>query len=484
VNFQMNFQSLIQLIQQHLTVSLFLVAVAFFGLRLLIARHGIYAWYYLVIAAALTGSFISDHPAYFYVFLLGGATAFAEIISKFSSEPLKALKTPHAFVYHLLNGGIAVFALKVIYLYSPADAPPLDQLKNVVIAGLGSMLMMRSKLFNIKVSGEDVSFGPEQIVKIFFRFMEDAIDRVRARYRIDFVKKTLGNINFSSVYEYSLTMLLAAQALDKDRKEACKQEIIKINSGEPNDIQLRSYMLGFTLMNEMGEDYVTELFGKPETHWLISAPKPAEKTDGVFPQIVNVNNAALSALPFFGKKEASVPYFAYGSSMCERKFLERLVWKDEEKSQFKEMHPRAVELRGYRLAFNKQREDGMPGEGAPNLVPAPDESVEGVLYQLPQVAADFLSKTEKGYHSIIVKIQVEGKDIEAMAYEADAESSNDGLKPTKEMLDVMKEGAREHQLSETYISKLDNYETLPTDYAPVPSSNSLIVQSGNSGATM
>jgi hypothetical protein len=477
-----------ELARGNVGVCIVIGVVALAGLRLLVLTQGVYVLYYFVIAAAVVGSVVSDQPAYFYVFLLGGATAFAEIISKFSSEPLKALKTPHAFVYHVLNGGIAVFALKVIYLYGAANATQLDQVKNVVVAGLGSMLIMRSKLFNIKVSGEDVSFGPEQIIKIFFRFMEDAIDRVRARYRIEFVKDTLKNIHFDSVYEYSLTMLSAAQALDEDRKEACRQKIMDIRTGETQDVQLRSYTLGFILMNEMGEDYVTELFSEPEDRerWQISAPTPDVKKDSVFPQIVKVNNNALSALPFFGKKDERLPYFAYGSSMCERKFIERLGWKEEEKEQLKEMAPRAAVLNGYRLAFNKQPEDGLPGEGAPNLVPDANAKVEGVLYQLPRVAVDFLGKTEKGYHEAKYKVQADGKEVEAMVYVADAEGADENLKPTKELLDVMKEGASDHQLSGDYVAQLAAYETLSpsADAEPLLIPDPLADVHSNGGATI
>ncbi|HYG08789.1 MAG TPA: gamma-glutamylcyclotransferase family protein, partial [Pyrinomonadaceae bacterium] len=195
-------------------------------------------------------------------------------------------------------------------------------------------------------------------------------------------------------------------------------------------------------------------------------------------------NAALSTLPFFHKKEESLPYFAYGSSMCTRKFLERLGWKEEEKSLYKDMSPRAAELHGYRLAFNKKPEGDVPGEGAPNLVPAANEKVEGVLYELPQVAADFLSKTEKGYHSIKVKVLVGGKEVDAMTYVADAESSVEGLKPAKEFLDLIKEGAREHQLSAAYLQQLDSYETLPTSFMPVPDSASINTQTDAGGQTM
>ena len=160
--------------------TIFILAMAF-------QKWGFYTWYFIVVLLALAGSLLSREKLYFYAFLLGACTAFAEIIGKFSDEPIKSLRTPHALFYHLLNGAIAVFALKVLFVYGVAHETELEQLKVVVAAGLGSMLIMRSKLFNIKVGGEDISFGPEQIIKVFFQFMEAAIDRspsaVQSRFR-------------------------------------------------------------------------------------------------------------------------------------------------------------------------------------------------------------------------------------------------------------------------------------------------------------
>ena len=41
-------------------------------------------------------------------------TAFAEIIQKFRDEPLEALSTWQALLYHALNGVIAMFTLQVL----------------------------------------------------------------------------------------------------------------------------------------------------------------------------------------------------------------------------------------------------------------------------------------------------------------------------------------------------------------------------------
>ena len=251
----MNIDEISQFIGMHGALLFWLGIGTFVGLVALVQNFRVYAWYLIVLLAALVGSILIQDLLYFYAFVLGMLTAFAEILGKFSDEPIKSLGTPHAVFYHLLNGLIAAFALKVLVLYNVPSSEPIDQLKVVTIAGVGSMLAMRSKLFNIKVAGEDVSFGPEQIIKVFLNFMQSAIDRVRAQSRVDFVKSKLDNINFDAVYDYSLTMLEAAQALaDKDKKELL-EGIPKLKSGEPTDKQLKSYRLGFLLLNKMGEDF-------------------------------------------------------------------------------------------------------------------------------------------------------------------------------------------------------------------------------------
>src|SRR5205085_12136998 len=194
MNSIMNLNPISGFFTEHYLVTAILVVFLFgFGVNVVTYLHeklNFYIWYFVAILIVLIWALKTtalnpdpkldvDHLLYFYAFMLGMTTAFAEIIGKFSDEPIKSLRTPHALFYHLLNGAISAFALFVLKTFGtepPANSQ--DKLKLVLIAGLGAMFVMRSKLFNLKIGGQDVALGPEQLINVFFNFMEDAIDRV------------------------------------------------------------------------------------------------------------------------------------------------------------------------------------------------------------------------------------------------------------------------------------------------------------------
>ena len=427
------------------------VTLAFFGLGAMVAvkeRIGFYFWYLVVMLLGFAAAFLTNNQLYFYCFMLGMLTAFAEFIGKFSDEPLKSLSTPHALLYHLFNGVVAALALKFLLIFGSPITTPVEQLKVVMVAGLGSMVMMRSKLFNLKVGGEDVAFGPDQIVKVFFRFMEAAIDRVRAQSRVEFVKEKLKDIDFDAVYDYCNTMLDAAQALDTTEKDKAKKAMKDIRTGEIKDKQLRSYSLGFLLLNQMGEDFVSRLFDNAPPEWKIRAPIPEKKEERL-----------LDKIPILGSKAQTVLFMAYGSNMSSRRFRERLGWLDVEETKFAEITaPKKATLTGYRLEFNKPHGESPDPEGLANIVEDQNAAVEGVVYQLTQPALEYLDVIETGYKRKQVSVTVNAKNDNAMAYVA--ETTREGLKPTKALIEMLVEGAREHGLDESYIEKLQSRQTL------------------------
>lgn len=428
------------------------IVAALFGFSILSAiaqTYGVITWYFITLVVAMIFAWVSGGLLYAYAFALGMVTAFAEIIGTFSDEPIKALKTPHALFYHLLNGAIAAFALRVLFLNDVPMTMPLDQLKVVLAAGLGSMLVMRSKLFNIKVGDEDVAFGPEQIIKVFFRYMQEAIDRVRAQSRIEFVTARMNNVDFKKVYDYSITMLQSSQVLEKDHLDALKAEIEKIRDGDPEDTQLKSYRLGFILQKRMGEDFVNKLFEKTVNEWMIRAPVAETKKDEGL--------GLVAKFPFLAKKEDTVNYFAYGSSMSTRRFSERLGWSDSNVAQWiPTTRPRKCDLKGYRLIFNKPDSTNSLA-GTANIIKDEKGNVEGVLYQLTKAAVDFLDRSEGGYRRESIKVLLDGTEEQALTYIAT--STQDGLKPTKEYLDLVVQGGKEHGLRQTYIAELEKTDT-------------------------
>jgi len=427
---------IIQLIRDHYGITI-VVALSTLGLiSHAVEKYRVYAWYAITIAVAWILFAMNGDMLYFYAFLLGMATAFAEIISKFTDEPIKALSAIQALCYHLLNGLMSAFALRVLYLYQQ-PVTPLDRLKAVVIAGLGAMLLLRSKLFNVKVGGEDVSFGPEQIVKVFFRYMEFAIDRIRAQARIQFVRKKLDNIDFERVCEYTRSMLGAAQALGEKDMEEIGKSFDDIGHSK-NSLQLKSYEMGFILLNRMGEDFVSELFDNPPIEWRIKAPEPDQ---GILSGLLPTKD---------------VLYFAYGSNMCSRRLLERLGWG---RSDVQDLKARRAVLPNYTLAFEKTTEN--PGEGLVNARMEKDSRIEGVLYRLPALALSFIEQNERGYLRREVQVQAEGDKKMVGAQTYFAESVADGLTPTTEYLKTLIDGAVEHSLSDAYISGLKAAEKQP-----------------------
>src|SRR5262249_18648306 len=162
----------------------------------LVMQGSFYAWYFLVLCAVMAFSLALGHTLACYVFVLGGLAGLAEFIGKFKDEPIKALRTGQALTYLAFNGLIAVFAYPPMVAYHTSPATLLDQIKVVVISGLGSMLIMRSRLFNVKIGNEVYTFGPDQIVKVYLRFMERAIDRVRAEDRYKWVAEVMEGVDF------------------------------------------------------------------------------------------------------------------------------------------------------------------------------------------------------------------------------------------------------------------------------------------------
>jgi hypothetical protein len=486
----MNFSRIAVWMDTNPISTIFLLAAGFLVSVVLFRKYRYFVWYGAVLVGAFLGAVYAQNVLYFYTFALGMITAFAEIIGKFSDEPLKSLNTPQALFYHLSNGLIAAFALKVLYLYNVPHEVPLDQLKIVLAAGLGSMLIMRSKLFNLKLrakdgteTGEDISFGPEQIIKVFFRFMERAIDRVRAQSRIEFVKASLDNVDFDKVCDYSLTMLKSApQLLSAEERQSVEEELAKmradkalqdqlaaleaslqkLSADEQKDAadkimkmreevshacQLKSYRLGFLLLDKMGENFVSTTFQNLSADYRLRAD--LESTSSTF----------FSNLPFISSEPKTVAYLAYGSSMATREFSRKLGWQASDVMKFiQTVSPKKAVIKNYRVEFNKPARQN-PREGYTNLVPDDSVSAEGVVYQLPPAALEFLDKNQPGYRREKITVVVDGRPMETQAYVAT--ETRLGLKPSLNYLSIVVEGAREHHLSTAYIDSLAKTEALP-----------------------
>ncbi|MCP4344173.1 MAG: hypothetical protein GY795_01435 [Desulfobacterales bacterium] len=186
--------------------------------------------------------------------------AIAELFSKFKDEPLYILKKLPAWFYILMNISISCICLYILTqttLFDTADQ--LEGIKASVTAGLGSVVLMRSKFLKVNVNGKETAIGPEFIINVCLETLERAIDRDRACIRKDLVEKCMADIDYEKALEYTITTMIASSQTTSPQttKELMEraEDIEKITG----DIE-KSFALGYLVLDNMGEKFLSSLF--------------------------------------------------------------------------------------------------------------------------------------------------------------------------------------------------------------------------------
>jgi gamma-glutamylcyclotransferase (GGCT)/AIG2-like uncharacterized protein YtfP len=141
-----------------------------------------------------------------------------------------------------------------------------------------------------------------------------------------------------------------------------------------------------------------------------------------------------------------VKYFAYGSNMSGPVM-------DAACAEHRFLGP--ARLPGYRFAF--LRRSVRTGTGVADIIPDPDGSVLGALYELEQDRLEPLDRKESlgsGYeHLDVVVLTSDGISHRAMAYSVIAKEPAE-VRPSLAYVQGLVQGARERSLPEDYIASL------------------------------
>jgi len=118
---------------------------------------------------------------------------------------------------------------------------------------------------------------------------------------------------------------------------------------------------------------------------------------------------------------------------------------------------RRGKIRNHKLVFNKPCRYG----GCANIEPCEGSEVEGVLYLIPYHDLQKLD-TYEGYphHYDRRKIIVDTEEGPIKAWVYIAARTKPGLKPSKEYMQYLVNGAKQHNLSQKHIQFLENIEIL------------------------
>lgn len=199
------------------------------------------------------------------VIILGLAVGVAELVSRYRDEPLRALITMPGFLYVFLNAGAAALALAMIRAFNwtfgaSAEAGSTDAVRwwQVLVAGLGTMGLFRSSLFNVRVGDQDIPVGPSSILQIVLGAADRAVDRLRAEARSAVVSRTMAGVSFAKAYmalpAYCMALM---QNLPKEEQVELSRHVEALKNISVDD-DVQALLLGLALMNVVGEDVLKD----------------------------------------------------------------------------------------------------------------------------------------------------------------------------------------------------------------------------------
>jgi hypothetical protein len=213
----------------------------------------------------------ADQHAWFVVLaaMLGATAGASELISRYRDEPLSAVASRAGMAYVGVNASVSALTYGLLTEYSSSLLPALasDRLLTSVVAGFGSMAVLRSKFFTLRTSsGEDIAVGPDAVVSAFLDAADRGVDRARAARRIALVFEYAQAATHPEKGRDFLEISIAAfQNLNKEQKVAFVQRLNAITaSGYPARLQLQA--ICYELLSLTGEDNFRDLMANLETY--------------------------------------------------------------------------------------------------------------------------------------------------------------------------------------------------------------------------
>lgn len=239
---------------QYPFITLFIVIAALAYLSVIVARaFGVE----LRIPEPVRAFFAVHHVYLLLTVIFGALVGASEITSRYRDEPFLAIVSLPGRVYITFNGLVSASSYFLLIHYKDKIFPGLGQdlLLTSMAAGFGSMVIMRSKLFNFKTeNGESYSVGPDAIVSTLLSTVDRNIDRYRSFDRQALVYKETTRIGKPSEAPVFLRTFLASyQNLSDREKTELNKTIDDILKRTDLDDNLKLMAISFGFLNISGD---------------------------------------------------------------------------------------------------------------------------------------------------------------------------------------------------------------------------------------
>lgn len=205
--------------------------------------------------------------AYGLATAIGGIVAAAELVSRYRDAPMSAVTSRGGVAYVLFNGGVAFLGMYLIrnvfpfphddLALPPADVPTLAQ--QVIAAGLGAMVVLRSAVVTVRSGSTDVPIGPAAVVEIFRTALDRDVDRARAGPRAQDIRRIMGDVSFVRAYKPLRDIAISLlQNVSPDEAARLRERISALASETGRSDSDKAMELGLILAGSVGFAAVEE----------------------------------------------------------------------------------------------------------------------------------------------------------------------------------------------------------------------------------
>jgi hypothetical protein len=190
--------------------------------------------------------------SYAFVAAIGACTGAIELIGRYKDAPVRALRTNGAIVYVIINIVAAIIGLYLLRHLGAGMIATTDQdartIYEIMIAGLGSLVFLRSSVFKVKLNDTEVSIGPALLLDILLSASDREVDRRRGADRAIEVAEAMKRVSFDKAVTALPPFCFALlQNLTTTEQQSLFTQIKEIKDNPAIDAHVKSLLLGLLL---------------------------------------------------------------------------------------------------------------------------------------------------------------------------------------------------------------------------------------------
>jgi hypothetical protein len=166
-----------------------------------------------------------------FAMAIGGLVGAVEILGRYRHSPFRAILTWNGLLYILINIAAAWAAYYLLGAFEVFKSTTVAKdVTQIMTAGFGSLIFMRSSVFKVRVGDSDIGIGPAAILDTLMLVADRGVDRREAVARAQDVTELVSHVRDPVVVAKMLTKysLALMQNVDEKSSQDLSDAITKI----------------------------------------------------------------------------------------------------------------------------------------------------------------------------------------------------------------------------------------------------------------